>query len=86
MIDKGQVQDIRQVAQWTRIERPRLYQMMSLLYLAPQIQEDILFRNFEKLSKISERNVRHITDELNWQKQTALWQLFLPKEVTFQNQ
>lgn len=86
MIDKGQAQDIKQIAQWTRIERARLYQMMSLLYLAPQIQEDILFRNFEKLSKISERNVRHITCELNWQKQAALWQILMPNQITFRNQ
>lgn len=78
MIDKGQAKDLKQVAEWSHINWSRLYQIMNLLYLAPQIQEDIIFRNFEKLQKTSERNIRHISDELDWQKQLALWQLYLP--------
>jgi hypothetical protein len=55
---------------------------MNLLYLAPQIQEDIIFRDFPKLMKTTERHLRHITEEIDWQKQTALWKLFLPSGVT----
>lgn len=78
MIDQGKTKDLKQVAEWSHINWSRLYQIMNLLYLAPQIQEDIVFRNFEKLQKTSERNIRHISNELDWQKQLTLWQIYLP--------
>lgn len=79
LLDDDPQKDVKKIADWTHIHRVRLYQMMNLLYLAPQIQEDILFRNFEKLSKISERHIRHITEELDWKKQSSLWQNLLSK-------
>ncbi|MBU9888649.1 MAG: recombinase family protein [Candidatus Omnitrophica bacterium] len=81
LMSKGQVRDLHQVAKWAHIHRSRLYQIMNLLYLAPQIQEDIIFRDYPKLAKTTERHLRHITEEIDWQKQIALWKLFLPSEV-----
>lgn len=76
-LDNGEAKDLKQIAQWTHINWTRLYQIMNLLYLSPQIQEDILLRNYEQFQKTSERNIRHITEEPDWKKQTALWSNFL---------
>jgi len=86
MLDEEKIQDIKQLSKWTYIDRSRLYQIMSLLYLSPQIQEDIIFRDYPKLAKLSERNVRSIVDEISWQKQAALWRILVPAEATFPNQ
>lgn len=79
-LDRQEIKDLKQVSEWTGINWQRLYQIMNLLYLAPQIQEDIIFRDYPKLLKTTERNIRHITDEPDWTKQKALWRLFLPKD------
>ena len=49
--------------------------IMSLLHLAPEIQEAILFLplTLKGRDPIRERHVRRIAAELNWKAQRAMW-------------
>jgi len=73
MLADGRAKDLKQIAGWTGISLFRLYQILNLLYLCPKIQEDILTAPNSRLSEITERNIRHISNEIDWQKQAALW-------------
>lgn len=73
MLADGRAKDLKQIAGWTGISLFRLYQIINLLYLCPKIQEDILSAENASLVNITERNIRHISNELDWQKQAALW-------------
>ncbi len=42
MIDSGEVESFQQLAELGRISQPRMTQIMSLLHLAPDIQEELL--------------------------------------------
>ncbi len=43
MIDSGEVESFQQLAELGRISQPRMTQIMSLLNLAPDIQEELLY-------------------------------------------
>jgi hypothetical protein len=49
---------------------------MSLLHLAPDIQEELLFLPlaFDKDATVSERMVRPITAVIDWRKQRRMWE------------
>ena len=42
MIESGEVESFQQLAELGRISQPRMTQIMSLLNLAPEIQEELL--------------------------------------------
>ncbi len=44
MIDSGEVESFQQLAEIGRISQPRMTQIMSLLHLAPDIQEELLYQ------------------------------------------
>ncbi|MFA7254667.1 MAG: recombinase family protein [Candidatus Omnitrophota bacterium] len=77
MLDDGRVKDLNQLAEWLGISKARLEQIMNLLFLAPAIQEEIICGNPHRLAKISERGLRPISFEFNWQKQVSAWENFL---------
>ena len=39
----------------------------------PKIQEEILLINTDKILQITERKIRDIAKEIDWQKQIILW-------------
>ena len=43
MLDSGEVESFQQLAEVGRISQPRMTQIMSLLNLAPDIQEELLY-------------------------------------------
>lgn len=47
----------------------RISQIVRFKYIAPEIQQDILFNN----PKVAERRFRTILSEPNWQEQIELW-------------
>jgi len=47
------------------------------LLLCPKIQEEILLINTDKIQKITERKIRNITKEIDWQKQVEAWNKLL---------
>jgi DNA invertase Pin-like site-specific DNA recombinase len=74
LIDKNKAKDIKEVSGWLNLSQQRVNQIMSLLFLSPRIQEEIILKNDPCLFEIPEYKLRIITDELDWNKQYAMWQ------------
>ena len=75
MIDSGQVETYQQLAELGRISQPRMTQIMSLLNLAPDILEELLYlpEVFQGKASIHEKLLRPLTTELDWRVQRRLW-------------
>jgi hypothetical protein len=46
---------------------------MNLLFLAPNIQEEILFSDEKKVLQLTEHKIRKIPMEVSWAKQREMW-------------
>ena len=53
--------------------KARLSQIMSLLNLAPIIQEEVILTDSPKIRKISVQQILPITAESDWNQQILLW-------------
>jgi hypothetical protein len=74
LVREGTVRDYAELATLGHVTRARITQIMSLRYLAPDIQESILFSNTEnRLPSIPEGHVRHIARCIHWDEQRRLW-------------
>ena len=75
MIREGVVKDQAEIARLMKVTRARVTQIMNLLYLAPDIQEEILFLVIEPGDgqPVSPRRIRHIVAEAEWGRQRELW-------------
>ncbi|MCX5679331.1 MAG: hypothetical protein NTZ95_01485 [Candidatus Omnitrophica bacterium] len=72
-ISEGKAKDLGQVTGWLGMTYTRIKQITNLLLLCPKIQEEILLINSDKILQITERKIRDITKEIDWQKQIILW-------------
>jgi hypothetical protein len=72
-IGTGALRDYAHVAAVLGVSRPRVTQIMNLLLLAPEIQEAIL--DLPERSTITERRLRAIVAESQWEAQMRLWRL-----------
>lgn len=74
-IREGVVADYADLARLGHVTRARATQVMSLLNLAPNIQEEILFlpRTVYGRDAIREKAVRPIAAVADWGKQRKLW-------------
>ncbi len=72
---QGEVTDYAELARLAMVTRARMTQIMSLLLLAPDIQEEILFlpRSDGGLDPIREKAVRPIASVPDWRKQRVIW-------------
>ena len=77
IISEGQVKDFTQAALWLNLTKARLSQIVSLLNLAPSIQEEILLDNSDKIRRITVQDILPITAESEWDQQISLWQAIL---------
>jgi DNA invertase Pin-like site-specific DNA recombinase len=75
LIRAGTVSNYATVAQLMRVSRSRVTQMTSLLILAPDIQEEILFLPAAEARqlRISEPSLRKLTATLLWNQQREQW-------------
>lgn len=75
LVRKGVVADYAELARLGHVTRARMSQIMSLLHLAPDIQEAILFlpRVTSGKDPITERDLRQIAATPDWRKQRRLW-------------
>ena len=75
LIRGGIVKDQAELARLGQVTRARLTQIMSLLYLAPDIQEAILFLpTFERgRNSLTEKQLRPIASTPSWNKQRQMW-------------
>lgn len=72
----GVVADYAELARLGHVTRARMSQITSLLLLAPEIQESLLFlpRVSSGKDPITERDLRPIAATPDWRKQRAMWQ------------
>ena len=75
MIESGQVESFQQLAELGRISQPRMTQIMSLLLLAPDIQEELLYSPevLQGKATVHERLLRPLTKEIDWRVQRRMW-------------
>lgn len=75
LLDQGYVTSRAELAEVAQVSRARLSQIMNLLFLASDIQEEILLLPFTTATRepVSERDMRAITAEPIWEKQREMW-------------
>ena len=78
MIRDGELQDLAEAARAIGVTRARVTQIANLLLLAPEIQEAILGLPPVTSGRdpISERALRRIVAEPEWNRQRVLWSDF----------
>jgi hypothetical protein len=75
LLREGVVADQSSLARLAHVTQPRMTQILNLLHLAPDIQEGILFlpRVTEGKDTITERVLRAVAAEVNWERQRESW-------------
>ena len=75
MVKRGEVSDFAGLARLACLSRARISQVVKLLWLAPEIQQEILGlpRTSAGRFPISEVAARRVSEEPNWCEQRALW-------------
>lgn len=71
MLRDGTVRDQTELARLARVTQPRMTQILNLNFLAPDIQEEIMF--LDGRLTISEKVLRPITVEARWAAQRRMW-------------
>ena len=71
LLRAGDVKDYAELARLGHVTRARVTQIMSLLSLAPDIQEHLLWQSAG--CAISERDLRPIAAEARWDRQRTLF-------------
>jgi len=74
----GQVTSYAELAGQGRVRRARMAQIMSLLSLAPDIQEELLFlpRTNKGRDRVQLRHLLPIAALSDWQQQRVHWKIF----------
>ncbi len=75
LLRSGKVRDMSELARLAHVSQPRITQIMNLLHLAPDIQEEILDLPPVAHGRdlITERYIRQVVAEMDWQKQREIW-------------
>jgi hypothetical protein len=86
LLRTGQVANQSALAEYAHVTPARLTQILTLLNLAPAIQEELLFppRTMEGRGEIQEKGVRRIAMELDWRRQRECWQVLRQPAVSIQ--
>jgi hypothetical protein len=75
LLRRGEVADYSELARLGRVTRARISQIMSLLSLAPDLQEQVLFlpRTERGRDPIQMRHLLPIAQVADWKIQRQLW-------------
>ena len=73
LIDEGRIESSQQAAQWLNVSPSRFDHILSLLYLSPSIQGEILAGKGKVIALIPEYKIRSLAAEFDWEKQAGLW-------------
>jgi hypothetical protein len=75
LLATGAVKDFRTLARLGHVSPARISQIVSLLHLAPDIQEALLFRTRPERGRdcLGLRHVLPLTKVLDWHQQRRLW-------------
>lgn len=77
LCDKGEIKTPRDASQWLNMGDVRMDQIMNLLFLSPQIQDDILCKNLPAINEISEYKLRPLLQQFDWKEQLKVWKTLL---------
>ncbi|MCX5679270.1 MAG: hypothetical protein NTZ95_01150 [Candidatus Omnitrophica bacterium] len=72
-LEKNTDTSLLQVAGWLNMTYTRIKQITNLLLLCPGIQKELLLLNTDKIRQLTERKIRDIAKEIDWQKQLSTW-------------
>ena len=75
-VEKGRARDYMDAARQLGLTRARVTQIVNLLLLSPIIQATILTEP-DRVRQLSERRLRPVIEELDWQKQETLFKQLL---------
>ena len=77
LLDQGRLTSRGELAKVAQVSPARLSQIMNLLFLAPDIQEEILLLPFTTANTepLTERDMRPIVAEPIWPYQRKMWQI-----------
>jgi hypothetical protein len=80
LLGEGVVQNYAQLARRGHVTRARITQIMTLLNLAPDLQETLLFlpRTLKGRDPITEQRVRAVAAQATWEDQRKAWARILP--------
>ena len=80
LLEEGHVRDQAELARLGHVSRARVTQIMNLNFLAPDIQEEILFlpRAERGRDPIREHSVRAIAATPDWGRQRRMWKSIPP--------
>jgi hypothetical protein len=83
LLRDGVVKDQAELAKLGHVTRARMTQIINLLNLAPDIQEQILFLPLVQDGRdpVTEREVRKITAEVEWEQQRYKWGSYPAEKV-----
>ena len=75
LVRSGEMADFAEIAELGQVTRARVSQIVNLLNLAPDIQEAILFlpRVAGEREALTERHLRKVLSEPDWQRQREKW-------------
>lgn len=75
LLREGVVRNTTELARLTHVTQPRITQVMQLLHLAPDIQEELLFRPLIERGRdsVTEKHLHRIAAEPDWRKQRSMW-------------
>lgn len=73
MLENGTFKGFSDAAKYLNLSYSRISQIMPLIFLSPKIKEDVLLTSVDKLQKVSERKLRDIAAEPEWEKQEEMW-------------
>jgi hypothetical protein len=75
LIRAGEITDYADLARLSKVTRARATQVMSLLHLAPSIQDEILHLPLVHGGRdpVTERKLRPVVIERDWAKQREAW-------------
>jgi len=79
LVRSGAVRDYGELARLGHVSPARICQFMTLLHLAPAIQEYLLFLTIPDKTPITEPGLRTIAREPRWDRQRELFQRHLQK-------
>ena len=84
LVKTGEVRDYAALARLGRVTRTRMTQIMKLVYLAPDIQEQLLFMS---TAGLTERGLRQVVRHVDWDTQREIFRRLsgaaLPESCSF---
>jgi hypothetical protein len=77
LVRSGAVKDYAELARLGHVSASRISQILLLLYLAPAIQEQILFLDVAHAQLLTEKDLRRVAREPSWDRQRVLFENLL---------